>query len=206
MTRPGWGALVFLLVMTMTATVRAQNVSSARLHYQRGTTYYDLGRYHEAAKEYEAAFELKDDPALLFNIAQAYRLAHEYADAVRAYRAYLRRLPNADNATEVEARIHEMQELINQQRSTEQRPPLGTIAPTMKPAESPPPATTAAATATATAPERKPLYKKWWLWTAVGVVAVGAAVGIGVGVAVANQNSFNATLGHVGPALTVVLP
>jgi hypothetical protein len=28
--------------------------------------------------------------------------------------------------------------------------------------------------------DRKPLYKRWWLWTAVGVVAAGVAVGIAV--------------------------
>jgi hypothetical protein len=37
-------------------------------------------------------------------------------------------------------------------------------------------------TATKTAPERTPVYKKWWLWTAVGVAVVaGVAIGVGVG-------------------------
>ena len=31
-----------------------------------------------------------------------------------------------------------------------------------------------------------PLYKKWWLWTVVGVVAAGAAIGIGVAIADSN--------------------
>ena len=39
----------------------------------------------------------------------------------------------------------------------------------------------------ATAPEAKtPIYKKWWLWTIVGVVVVGAGVGAGVGVALSS--------------------
>ena len=38
-------------------------------------------------------------------------------------------------------------------------------------------------TQTAPAPahsERKPLVRKWWLWTAVGVVAVGTALAVGL--------------------------
>jgi hypothetical protein len=36
--------------------------------------------------------------------------------------------------------------------------------------------------ATAPPPRKTPVYKKWWLWTAVGgVVVVGVAVGLGVG-------------------------
>ncbi len=69
--------------------------------------------------------------------------------------------------------------------------------PQQKPAPPPavvtPPATTtttapaaSGADLTATAPttsERTPVYKKWWLWTAVGgVVVVGVALGVGLGV------------------------
>jgi len=32
-----------------------------------------------------------------------------------------------------------------------------------------------------------PIYKKWWLWTIVGVVAAGAGVGVGLGVHYANS-------------------
>jgi Tetratricopeptide repeat len=34
-----------------------------------------------------------------------------------------------------------------------------------------------------------PVYKKWWLWTAVGVVAAGAAVGLGVGLTARSGSS-----------------
>jgi len=192
---------------------RAQGVSAARDHFRRGTTLYDLGRYHDAAKEYEAAFESKDDPALLFNIAQSYRLAHEYNEAMRAYRSFLRRVPDAPNAAQVRERIREMQELIDKQKETESRPPMGPMPEPTQP-ETPQTAPSAQPAASAAAPvsteqprsERTPLYKKWWLWTAVGgVLVVGAVVGIAVGVT-ANQDSFNPSLGKVGPGLTVVMP
>src|SRR5256885_6575022 len=71
----------------------AEDVAAAKMHYERGTALYDLQRYLEAAKEYEAAFEAKNDPALLFNIAQAYRFGGDYAKAIAAFRSFLRRVP-----------------------------------------------------------------------------------------------------------------
>jgi tetratricopeptide (TPR) repeat protein len=62
----------------------------ARRHYEKATAAFGLGKYDEAAREYEAAFELKPDPALLYNAAQAYRLAGRNTRAIELYRNYLR--------------------------------------------------------------------------------------------------------------------
>src|SRR5262249_54432332 len=94
--------LLALLLVLFSGVAKADQVSEARDHYERGTTLYDLGKYIDAAHEYEAAFNLKSDAALLFNLGQAYRLGGDIASAVRAYRAYLRRLPDAPNRNEVE--------------------------------------------------------------------------------------------------------
>ena len=41
-----------------------------------------------------------------------------------------------------------------------------------------------------------PVYKKWWFWTAVGVVAVGSVTAIGVGAANSpSGRPFNVVLG-----------
>ena len=53
----------------------ADETSAAREHAQKGKAFMDLGKYSEAAAEYEAAYAAKPDPALLLNLAQAYRLA-----------------------------------------------------------------------------------------------------------------------------------
>jgi hypothetical protein len=56
-----------------------------------------------------------------------------------------------------------------------------------------PPLAVTAPIASAPAPvERRatPAYKKWWLWTIVGVVVVGAAVGVGVGVSQSSGSRF----------------
>jgi hypothetical protein len=79
--------------------------------------------------------------------------------------------------------------------------------PAPKPAPAPAPAPAVAAQPAAppaavvqTAPSSAPtpVYKKWWLWTIVGVVVVGAAVGAGVGVASSGGNSAPGS--HFGTA------
>jgi tetratricopeptide (TPR) repeat protein len=99
--------LVFILV---TPPVRAQeDVSAAREHFLKGTKAFDLGLYEDAIKEYMSAYQIKDDPAFLYNIAQAHRLAGHDAEALRFYRIYLTRAPNAPNRAHVETRIAELQ-------------------------------------------------------------------------------------------------
>jgi tetratricopeptide (TPR) repeat protein len=83
-------------------------VVSAKEHYQRGTQLYDLQRFEEAAQEYELAYQLKSDPALLYNIGQANRLAKNWAKAEGAFRAYLRNVPRAPNRAKVEELIIEI--------------------------------------------------------------------------------------------------
>src|SRR6184192_3593733 len=89
------------LVLAVTGVASADDRLSAKEHFQKGTKYFDLGRFDEAIKEYEAAYEVKDEPVLLYNIAQAHRLAGHTRDAVYFYKSYLRRVPKASNRDEV---------------------------------------------------------------------------------------------------------
>jgi tetratricopeptide (TPR) repeat protein len=103
--------------------------SAAREHFMKGTKYFDLGRFDEAIKEYEAAYELKDEPVLLYNIAQAHRLANHTKEAVHFYKAYLRRVPKAPNREEVETKVAELEKLIDQQARTQTLPPDNPMMP-----------------------------------------------------------------------------
>lgn len=125
------------LFLAVVPNARAEDVAAAKMHYERGTTLFDLQRYLEAAKEYEAAFEAKNDPALLFNIAQAYRFGGDYGKAIAAYRSFLRRVPDAENRADIDRRIAELQKLADEQKRNQITPPTGTL----KPGENPPPTT-----------------------------------------------------------------
>src|SRR4051812_5182285 len=102
-----------IVAMLLASPVWADSADQARQHFQKGTTYYDLGQYREAAREYEDAYKAKSDPALLFNIGQAYRAAGDAPAALRSYKAFLRRSPDARNREEVETQIARLQRIID---------------------------------------------------------------------------------------------
>jgi tetratricopeptide (TPR) repeat protein len=103
----GRGIAVFL-ALCFFSIAQAEESESARAHYHLGTKAFELGLFDEAIREYTAAFEIKDDPALLFDIAQAHRLAGRPVEAIRFFRAYLIKSPNAKNRALVESRIAQL--------------------------------------------------------------------------------------------------
>jgi tetratricopeptide (TPR) repeat protein len=110
---------------------RADERALAREHYQKGTKAYDLGVYDEAIKEYMEAYRIKDDPAILYNLGQAHRLAGHAAEAIRFYKMYLTKVPRASNRDEVQLKIDELSKLVDQQRKTQNLPPDQTIKPSV---------------------------------------------------------------------------
>jgi tetratricopeptide (TPR) repeat protein len=206
---------LFVLVALLTAVgvatpARADNPVLAREHFKKGTALYDMGKYAEAAAEYQLAFEAKEDVALLFNIAQAHRLAGHLDDALGAYKGYLRRVPQAKNRVEVEQRMKDLQDAIDKKRAEDDRLAQEKAEQERLEKERAAAAQAAAAAAqvvvaTPPPPKPRPVYKKWWLWTAVGggVVALGLGVGLGVGL---TRDRFDASLGRVGPGALKVTP
>jgi tetratricopeptide (TPR) repeat protein len=171
--------LLALTLLGLAAPARAaDDVNAAREHFKRGSKLYDLQRFDEAAEAYEKAYEAKDDPALLFNIAQAYRFAHKYEKAIGAYRAFLRRVPEAPNRADVLARIEEMQKLLEAERRSSERPPGGTLQPA--PGDEPPPPPPEPAPAPAPPPPAAPLvqYERWRPLKIGGLVTASAGVGL----------------------------
>jgi hypothetical protein len=118
---------VFLSFGVAAAPAHAQDTMSAKEHYQKGTSYYDLGRYQDAIKEFEAAYQLKNDPALLFNLAQSHRLAGNASEALHFYRTYLRYVPKPPNRAEIDSRIAQLEATVAQKKDT--TPPKDTTTP-----------------------------------------------------------------------------
>src|SRR5262245_50804586 len=85
----------------------------ARAHYKRGIAAYALSHFAEAAEEYEQAFTLEPDPALLYNAAQAHRLAGNKTRALTLYQNYLRIFGDkVPNKAEVTAHIAKLKAAI----------------------------------------------------------------------------------------------
>jgi hypothetical protein len=98
------------------AQLSADQKAEMRQHYEKATRAYDVEKYPEAVDEYQKAYEIGGDPAMLYNIAQAYRLNDQLPDALHFYRRYLQRSPNARNREDVERKIADLEVTIEARR------------------------------------------------------------------------------------------
>ena len=137
---------------------------SAHRHFERGEKLYNLKKYDEALAEYQKAFDASPIPDFLFNIAQCYRNLDNYEDAVFTYKRFLQQEPDAPNRDKVERLISDLEKKIDRAHGDEDHFKLK-----KQPRELPP---------TVTETPDQPVYKKWWFWTGVAVVAVGGGVGV----------------------------
>jgi len=69
---------------------RSDESDAARAERTKGTVALNLGLYEEAVEHFSEAYVLSQDPILLFNLGQAYRLAGKPDKAVSSYSSFLR--------------------------------------------------------------------------------------------------------------------
>lgn len=170
--------LATALLIFSPAPALADDVAGAKRLYESGSKHFDLGEYEEALRDFKEGYRLKDDPVFLYNIAQCQRVLHLRADAVRSYKGYLRRRPTAPNRADVELKIA----TLEREQAEEAARPKPEPKPEPTPVVTPVAVAAPNIIVAAPPPKKTPIYKKWWLWTAVGgVVVVGLGVGLGVG-------------------------
>ena len=68
-------ALVFAAFLCSASARAAEQSSEARRLYAEGKAQYAQGHYVDAIALFERSYALSESPALLFNMAQAHRLA-----------------------------------------------------------------------------------------------------------------------------------
>src|SRR5438045_2057945 len=109
-------AAIFLAGVALAGRAEAGNVDEARGYVERATAEYALNKYAAAAENFEKAFELKPDPALLYNAAQSYRLAGNKERALALYESYLRVYPKEKKRAEIESHIQQLRLAIQHDR------------------------------------------------------------------------------------------
>src|SRR5204863_5580425 len=155
----------FLLVGPAIArSAYADDTELARGYVEKATAAYALNKYAVAAENFEKAFELKPDPALLYNAAQSYRLAGNKERALALYESFLRVYPKEKKRAEIESHIQQLRVAIQHDRAASTSPPFGTApvaigsgdAQTAAPA-APPPASPAPPPTAVTPPPAAPV-------------------------------------------------
>jgi tetratricopeptide (TPR) repeat protein len=189
--RIGWWSCTLVLVVSFCRSA-AGEPEDVNVVEKKAMAAFALGRYAEAAESFEKAFELKTEPALLYNAAQAHRLAGHKERALSLYENYVRVFGKHEHRAEVEARIVELKQAIEQDKAAATPPPANQApAAATEPPPSPPPgpALTPGALSPAQPPaeagatpvtglvvsakppsadDQRPLVKKPWFWAAVG--------------------------------------
>jgi len=195
--------LVVAMVLALAGGAGAaeEKKTEARRLYDEATAAFGVGNYAEAAEKYEASFKLHPDAALLYNAAQAYRMAGNQPRALQLYRNFVRLY--ADNPRTEDARNHAaaLEKAIATGTTTSvPATPATALAPVTRappPELAPPPAHDVSLSAPPPQPAQSPalierqatppasaddtspsLLRRPWFWIAVGAAVVGGAVAI----------------------------
>ncbi|HEY2406233.1 MAG TPA: PEGA domain-containing protein [Polyangiaceae bacterium] len=85
----------------------------ARALFDQGAIAYREGRFFEAVEIFSETNRLYPEPALVFNIGKAYEGMGNPSGALRYYREYLRRAPNASDRADVTPRIERFEQALS---------------------------------------------------------------------------------------------
>lgn len=116
-------AAVLLCAVVASTPARAQETVSeeddarAQMHFRVAQSHYEARRWQDAAREFQAAFDLSQRTVLLVNVATARERALQFEEARAALEQYLALEPTTEDRAEIEARIAEYSRLAAEQNA-----------------------------------------------------------------------------------------
>ncbi len=201
--------LLLVLLASGVATGASSSETAARAAALEAKKAFDLGDFPKAIERYEAAYQLKAAPGLLFNLGQSHRKAGNLDRASFYFRRYLETNPPTAQAKATEDVIAEVDAALAQQKAekaaqdkknaerleleeqrkhaaAEQLRQLEVEKARLEVENAKGRQLTLEAALNEDAPE-PPVTQRWWFWTAIGVVVAGAPVTTATVVATAPQ-------------------
>jgi len=194
----GWGALV-APVRTALAAPDRRNADAAREHSKKGSTLYQAGKYLEASVEFEEAYAVRPDAGLLYNAAQSARLGGDLRKAQTLYSSYVSFHPEGSNLGDAKAHLEKLEAAIKAEDEARRAAAASVTAK---------PSTTTAIEDTPALREpsvpkeqgpRRPVYKRWWFWTAIVGGAAVVATGVTLGVVLTRPAPAWSNVADLGP-------
>jgi hypothetical protein len=171
------------------------SVADGKAHLKRANELAGDGDCVAAIDEYTKAYELLNDPVVLFNRGECYRRTGDSESAADDYHAFLEKVPNAPNRADIEAKLvaleapepvqREKPAQLQREKPAPVEPPAPKTAAVPAPPAAPPPPTQEAKPPPAVAIEKAPGHEdsgppsggsRPWVWVALSVLAVGAGV------------------------------
>jgi len=179
--------IVFIVGLTLLAApALAQDAKAeAKRLNALATKAFNVGLFAEAAGYYKRAYNAKPLPVFLYNLGQCHKRLSGLKHKKRAlffFKSYLSNATSPPDRSEVEGDIRLLNTKIKELEARKAGRRLAAVTP---PADSPPPSSS------------RPLYKKWWLWTLIGVAVSGAAVGVAAAATPADVRPHDGSLGNL---------
>jgi tetratricopeptide (TPR) repeat protein len=132
-------------------------------HATLGQRLLARGRAQEAIAEFRRGYELRADPRFLFDIAEGYRQLGLRDQALFFYQRYLSAAPEGPDREDAEEQIAALEKAATPPAAKPAAPaPSLAHDVVIVPVEGRP-------------QEARPLWRRWWVWAALGVVVVGGA-------------------------------
>ncbi|MES1177253.1 MAG: PEGA domain-containing protein [Myxococcales bacterium] len=85
----------------------------AQLLFEKGVTAYREARFYDAVDIFLETNRLYPDPKLSYNVGKSFEGMGNQSGALRYYRDYLRRLPDAPDAREVDGHVHQLEQALS---------------------------------------------------------------------------------------------
>lgn len=95
-------------------TAETDDVKKAKDLFQRAQKLYKQARYAEAIEKFEEAYAVRPHPVIYFNIGKCYEQLNETPKALRAYRDYLRLMPDAKDRDTVSDAIANLERRLKE--------------------------------------------------------------------------------------------
>lgn len=99
--------------------VQAANTAvaeQAKTLYEQGVAAFKAGDYPAAAAKFQNAYNLDPSPILLYNLARATEKTGDATGAVKHYKTYLTRFPDAEDKGEVKRIIEVLEAVLHRQQ------------------------------------------------------------------------------------------
>src|SRR5687768_12497500 len=81
-------AIVWVMLATGLAHAEGPPTEAKEL-FEAARTAYNLGNFEEAVEKFKRGYELSEEPAFLYNVAQSYRQMRECREALFFYKRFL---------------------------------------------------------------------------------------------------------------------
>src|SRR3954467_9763011 len=177
-------ALVWLVGLCLAPRLVLADAAQARVHFEKGRTFFEVDEYRKAIAEFKAAHIEKPDPAFLYNIAECYRRLGEVPEALQFYRRFLATTPPDDKTRPaVEQRVADLKTVTEEPKVGATEPPRAgggdnTLALTAPNPAGEPAAMLVGTPGSSPRPAPAEFYTRPWFLVTVGVVVVASVAGI----------------------------